>query len=203
MCRGIHQERNNQGGSCGEEVVSSKATSRLVCCELCGSRASLYCQADDAFLCQKCDKWVHGANFLAQRHVRCMLCNTCQNLTQRYLIGASTEVLLPTIVSWRERRQCNSNLEKKSSGSLKMPFLFLWFCFSFSPFLSLFSSLFFSFLVLLKDFFSWDLLMERTQNCHLKGFGCIWELLQVGDKIDQSIFLLYAPPYISKKIQRP
>lgn len=143
MCRGIHQERNNQGGSCGEEVVSSKATSRLVCCELCGSRASLYCQADDAFLCQKCDKWVHGANFLAQRHVRCMLCNTCQNLTQRYLIGASTEVLLPTIVSWRERRQCNSNLEKKSSGSLKMPFLFLWFCFSFSPFLSLFSSLFF------------------------------------------------------------
>ncbi|KAL3583115.1 hypothetical protein D5086_014176 [Populus alba] len=101
MCRGIHQERNNQGGSCGEEVVSSKATSRLVCCELCGSRASLYCQADDALLCQKCDKWVHGANFLARRHVRCMLCNTCQNLTQRYLIGASTEVLLPTI-SWLE-----------------------------------------------------------------------------------------------------
>ncbi|KAG5242058.1 zinc finger family protein [Salix suchowensis] len=126
MCRAIlHQERKNQGSSCSKEVVSSEETSRLVFCELCGSRASLYCQADDAFLCQKCDRWVHGANFLARRHVRCMLCNSCQNLTQRYLIGASTEVLLPAIVSWRERRQCDSNLEKKSSGSLKTPFLFL------------------------------------------------------------------------------
>ncbi|CAK7355399.1 unnamed protein product, partial [Dovyalis caffra] len=112
MCRGIRQERNNEGSSCSKEVDSPNATSRWVCCELCGSRASLYCQADDAFLCRKCDKWVHGANFLAQRHIRCMLCNACQNLTQRYLIGASTQVLLPTIVSWGETRQRNSNLEK-------------------------------------------------------------------------------------------
>ena len=125
MCRG-NQERSDQGSSCSKEAVSPNATSRsLVCCELCGSRATLYCQADHAFLCQKCDGWVHGANFLARRHVRNMLCNTCQNLTQRCLIGASTEVMLSTIVSWRERRDRNSNLQKKCSGSLKMPFLFL------------------------------------------------------------------------------
>lgn len=139
MCRG-NQERSNQGSSCNKEAVSPNATSRFVCCELCGSRATLYCQADHAFLCQKCDGWVHGANFLALRHVRNMLCNTCQNLTQRCLIGASTEVMLSTIVSWRERRDRNSNLEKKCSGSLKKPFSFLWFLFFPSPFLSLSSS---------------------------------------------------------------
>ncbi|KAG6741421.1 hypothetical protein POTOM_054659 [Populus tomentosa] len=98
MCRG-YQERSDQASSCNKEAVSPNATSRsLVCCELCGSRATLYCQADHAFLCQKCDGWVHGANFLARRHVRNMLCNTCQNLTQRCLIGASTEVMLSTIL---------------------------------------------------------------------------------------------------------
>nr|POE71240.1 b-box domain protein 31 [Quercus suber] len=78
-----------------------------------------------AYTPRKCDKRVHGANFLALRHIRCFLCNTCQNLTQRYLIGASVEVVLPTIVSWSERSQCNSNTEKMCSRKLKMPFLFL------------------------------------------------------------------------------
>ncbi|MBA0863306.1 hypothetical protein Goshw_019310, partial [Gossypium schwendimanii] len=101
MCKGLQQGRN-ASSSCLKEggfSLSSNATrgSGLVKCELCKSRASLYCQADDAYLCRKCDKWVHGANFLAFRHIRCFLCNTCQNLTQRCLIGASHEVLLPTM----------------------------------------------------------------------------------------------------------
>ncbi|EOX99182.1 B-box type zinc finger family protein, putative [Theobroma cacao] len=98
MCRGLQQ--GNPSGFCLKEGVSPNATrvSGLVNCELCSSRASLYCQADDAFLCRKCDKWVHEANFLALRHIRCFLCNTCQNLTQRYLIGASHEAMLPTMV---------------------------------------------------------------------------------------------------------
>ncbi|KAJ0053168.1 hypothetical protein Pint_02076 [Pistacia integerrima] len=123
MCRGTQQAT---GFSSKDEVSVNvnNTTSRLICCELCGKRASLYCQADDAFLCRKCDKWVHEANFLALRHIRCFLCNTCQNLTQRYLIGASLEVLLPTMVSWVERR-CNSKVEKKSSRILKTPFLFV------------------------------------------------------------------------------
>ncbi|KAJ9170108.1 hypothetical protein P3X46_018240 [Hevea brasiliensis] len=131
MCRGVKERSHNQGRFCmkleEKEAGSGDEASSLICCELCGSRASLYCQADDAFLCRECDKWVHGANFLALRHIRCFLCNTCQNLTQRYLIGASKEIMLPTIVSLRERRQQrnSNNDEKQCSTSLKMPFLFL------------------------------------------------------------------------------
>lgn len=127
MCKGL--EEGKVVGPCRlqipQDVGSPDATTGSVPCELCGLRASLYCQADDAFLCRKCDKGVHGANFLAHRHIRCFLCNTCQNLTQSYLIGASVQVVLPTIVSCTERNQCNSNTEKLCSRKLKMPFLFL------------------------------------------------------------------------------
>ncbi|KAM1059323.1 hypothetical protein ACFX13_024665 [Malus domestica] len=85
----------------------------LVCCELCNSRASLYCLADDAFLCRKCDRWVHGANFLALRHARCLLCNTCQNLTQRYVVGIAVKVMLPTILSRVDRNRCESNAKSR------------------------------------------------------------------------------------------
>ncbi|KAG8475367.1 hypothetical protein CXB51_032192 [Gossypium anomalum] len=130
MCKGLQQGRNASSSCLKEDgfSLSSNATrgSGLVKCELCKSRAFLYCQADDAYLCRKCDKRVHGANFLALRHIRCFLCNTCQNLTQRCLIGASHEVLLPTMVSWSaERRQCNSDTETESSTTIKTPFLFL------------------------------------------------------------------------------
>ncbi|KAF5481116.1 hypothetical protein F2P56_001796 [Juglans regia] len=132
MCRGLEEEK--LGGLCrlqsthlDAEDTPPGATAVTVPCELCGSRASLYCQADDAFLCRKCDKCVHGANFLALRHIRCFLCNTCQNLTQRYLLGASFEVMLPTIVSLSEGsdHSCNSDIGKQCSRKLKMPFLLL------------------------------------------------------------------------------
>uniref|UniRef100_A0A5B7BXP1 Putative B-box zinc finger protein 32 n=1 Tax=Davidia involucrata TaxID=16924 RepID=A0A5B7BXP1_DAVIN len=128
MCRGREEEGSQRdfGQSKSlKEVVSAHAAKGPLSCELCSSQASLYCQADDAFLCRKCDKLVHGANFLAQRHIRCLLCNTCQSLTQRYLIGTSVEVVLPTIVSCTQRSQCNSNVKTKCSRTLKMPFLFL------------------------------------------------------------------------------
>ncbi|KAK7272306.1 hypothetical protein RJT34_28818 [Clitoria ternatea] len=99
MCKGLREE--NKHGFCSrfphEESASPGATKG---CELCGLQASLYCQADDAYLCRKCDKRVHEANFLALRHIRCFLCHTCQNLTRRYLIGASLEVVLPANVNW-------------------------------------------------------------------------------------------------------
>lgn len=137
MCRGREEENRTQTGHnlnlppvFFKEDGHATNIKGAVSCELCGSKASLYCQADEAFLCRKCDKWVHGANFLAHRHIRCFLCKTCQNLTQRYLIGASVEVMLPTMVSWkqrtRERSHCDSDDTSKScSGILKMPFLFL------------------------------------------------------------------------------
>ncbi|KAL6888437.1 hypothetical protein ACP4OV_009463 [Aristida adscensionis] len=39
-------------------------------CELCGGAAAVHCAADAAFLCLRCDARVHGANFLASRHLR-------------------------------------------------------------------------------------------------------------------------------------
>ncbi|KAK8562564.1 hypothetical protein V6N13_018855 [Hibiscus sabdariffa] len=132
MCRGL-QQAGNTSSSCPKQGFSALAvpdptrdgSSWLVNCELCNSRASLYCQADDAYLCRKCDKRVHEANFLALRHIRCFLCNTCQSLTHRYLIGASREVVLPTMVSSSERRRCDSDVDAKHSTTLKTPFLFL------------------------------------------------------------------------------
>ncbi|KAK8529657.1 hypothetical protein V6N13_102564 [Hibiscus sabdariffa] len=130
MCRGL-QQAGNTSSSCLKQGFSAVPglnrddSSGLVSCELCNSRASLYCQADDAYLCRKCDKWVHQANFLALRHIRCFLCNTCQSPTQRYLMGASQEAVLPTMVSSSGRRQCDSDMETKHSTTLKTPFLFL------------------------------------------------------------------------------
>lgn len=115
MCRGNREE----------EAVLAHGTQGSVSCELCDSDASVYCQADDAFLCRKCDKNVHGANFLAKRHIRCLLCRTCQSLTNRYLVGVSVEVVLPSIVSKKERSQCNSDVEANYSKELKRPFLLL------------------------------------------------------------------------------
>ncbi|XP_054812167.1 B-box domain protein 31-like [Prosopis cineraria] len=96
MCKGAVEEKH--GGFCRshlwppEDGTSRGETGGSIPCELCGLRASLYCLADKAYLCRKCDQSVHKANFLAFRHVRCFLCNTCQNLSRRYLIGASVEV---------------------------------------------------------------------------------------------------------------
>lgn len=129
MCRGIEEEEETQGHlrrfeEVVKEAVPACPVQSPVACELCGSRASLFCQADNAFLCKKCDKWVHGANFLAQRHIRCLLCSTCQGLTQRYIVGASFKLLLPGVVSWGEgRSRCDSNAETKCLKTLK---LFLW-----------------------------------------------------------------------------
>ncbi|XP_048434674.1 B-box domain protein 30-like [Pyrus x bretschneideri] len=94
MCKGVQES-----GLCRSPSLIPSGGS--VCCELCNSRASLYCLADDAFLCRKCDRWVHGANFLALRHARWLLCNTCQNLTRRYVVGIAVKVMLPTILSRR------------------------------------------------------------------------------------------------------
>ncbi|KAL3509653.1 hypothetical protein ACH5RR_029054 [Cinchona calisaya] len=125
MCKGREEDQSPSLCNTRKKELNDDG---LVFCELCSSKAALYCQADDAFLCRKCDRWVHGANFLAQRHIRCLLCSTCRRLTQRYLIGMSAEVILPTVVrSKEETSQCDSNFDDTSnySISVKQPFLFL------------------------------------------------------------------------------
>lgn len=58
-------------------------------CELCKLAARTYCESDQASLCWDCDAKVHGANFLVARHVRCLLCHTCQSLTPWRAAGAN------------------------------------------------------------------------------------------------------------------
>ncbi|KAA0040260.1 B-box zinc finger protein 21 [Cucumis melo var. makuwa] len=130
MCKGVEQEETK--APVRQRLTTDDRAARggdPVRCELCGSRASLYCEADEAYLCGKCDKSVHNANFLALRHVRCLLCNTCQSHTQRYLLGASMEVVVPSIVS-RERNFLNYHCDsdgfvQNCSQVLKTPCLFL------------------------------------------------------------------------------
>ncbi|KAK1393254.1 B-box domain protein [Heracleum sosnowskyi] len=50
-------------------------------CELCKSTARVYCKSDEARLCWSCDAKVHSANFLVARHVRNLLCHSCQSPT--------------------------------------------------------------------------------------------------------------------------
>ncbi|XP_060210894.1 B-box domain protein 30-like [Lycium barbarum] len=122
MCRGRKEGE--------EEKIEQHNIANVFSCELCKSEASVYCQADDAFLCRKCDKLVHGANFLAQRHIRCIICGVCKRLTHRYLIGVSSQVILPTVVSFTQRSisklsSDDNSDEDNCSRTVKEPFLFL------------------------------------------------------------------------------
>ncbi|KAJ7948574.1 Zinc finger, B-box [Quillaja saponaria] len=64
------------------------------CCELCGKRARMYCESDQAKLCWDCDEKVHGANFLVEKHSRSLLCHVCQSPTPW---NASGPKLTPTV----------------------------------------------------------------------------------------------------------
>ncbi|CAJ2654916.1 unnamed protein product [Trifolium pratense] len=129
MCKGTIEEKNHS--SCkrfpSNEIASTcdkKSTSSSISCELCGLKASLYCHSDNAYLCRKCDNLVHKANFLALRHVRSFLCNTCQNLTRRYLLGASLEVILPTTIeNLPNDDSINRNCSRKEKSTTLFQFL--------------------------------------------------------------------------------
>ncbi|KFK39505.1 hypothetical protein AALP_AA3G252500 [Arabis alpina] len=120
MCRGINEEesRSNDGGGCRSLCTRPSVPVR---CELCGCDASVFCEADSAFLCRKCDRWVHGANFLAWRHVRRVLCTACQKLTRRCVVGEDFHVVLPAATV-----EENSTIEnEEDSRNHKVPFVFL------------------------------------------------------------------------------
>ncbi|KAK1353555.1 B-box domain protein 30 [Heracleum sosnowskyi] len=147
MCRGREEGERKQDYLSEDECLTDEvclckddhdhdhhgskfSPSSSISCELCDSEASVYCQADDAFLCEKCDTRVHAANFLAQRHIRCFLCTNCHSLTHRYLIGLSVQVQLPTILCKKENIENHSNdesdvVDPNSSNQLIRPFLFL------------------------------------------------------------------------------
>ncbi|XP_073147757.1 uncharacterized protein [Henckelia pumila] len=63
-------------------------------CELCRSKAAIYCESDKARLCWGCDARVHSANFLVARHSRYLLCGGCHSPTPW---AATGPVLSPTL----------------------------------------------------------------------------------------------------------
>ncbi|KAJ6834112.1 putative B-box zinc finger protein 32-like [Iris pallida] len=75
-------------------------------CELCGEEASLYCDADSAFLCFRCDRRVHAANFLVARHVRRLTCPSCLSLAGSGPSAAVVSGSDPTLP--RNRPLCSS-----------------------------------------------------------------------------------------------
>ncbi|MCD7451322.1 hypothetical protein HAX54_010941 [Datura stramonium] len=127
MCRGTRDDATPVELCKGPLKEGESTIGSTISCELCSSEASVYCQADDAFLCRKCDRWVHGANFLAQRHIRCLLCGVCRRLTRRFLIGISSEVILPAVVSLAQKsRRTDADSEATDCKTTpKEPFLFL------------------------------------------------------------------------------
>ncbi|KAF3796806.1 Zinc finger protein CONSTANS-LIKE 9 [Nymphaea thermarum] len=51
-----------------------------IICDFCGEQRSVvYCKSDAACLCLSCDRNVHSANALAQRHSRTLLCDECNS----------------------------------------------------------------------------------------------------------------------------
>ncbi|KAL3322794.1 hypothetical protein AABB24_040072 [Solanum stoloniferum] len=49
-------------------------------CEYCGEQRSIvYCRSDAACLCLSCDRNVHSANALSQRHSRTLICERCNS----------------------------------------------------------------------------------------------------------------------------
>lgn len=81
-------------------------------CELCKSKARIYCDSDQASLCWHCDAKVHSANFLVARHSRSLLCHVCQSPT---LWNASGEKLGRTI-SVCERCVAGSDGREENQG---------------------------------------------------------------------------------------
>lgn len=142
MCKGT-QKRSPAGFVAPEMpedyVRAATAAAKDVSCELCNSSATLYCEADDAFLCEGCDRWVHGANFLAGRHVRCLICSSCHKFTRECLVGDWVRVVMAAPVEDVHRSFCDSKHDddgvdgdgdaeqgqERCDRSLKMPFLFL------------------------------------------------------------------------------
>lgn len=49
-------------------------------CEYCGEQRSIvYCRSDSACLCLSCDRNIHSANALSQRHSRTLVCERCNS----------------------------------------------------------------------------------------------------------------------------
>lgn len=63
-------------------------------CDTCRSAAcTVYCRADSAYLCAKCDSRIHAANRVASRHERVWVCEACESAPAAFLCKADAASL--------------------------------------------------------------------------------------------------------------
>ncbi|EYU46711.1 hypothetical protein ABFS82_04G016700 [Erythranthe guttata] len=73
-------------------MTEQQQTDRL--CDFCNeSKALLYCRADSAKLCLKCDLEVHSTNQLFRKHSRSLLCDSCNSSPASIFCSTESAVL--------------------------------------------------------------------------------------------------------------
>ncbi|CAA7018141.1 unnamed protein product [Microthlaspi erraticum] len=70
-------------------MLKQESNERARACDTCRSTAStVYCHADSAYLCTRCDDQVHSANRVASRHKRVVICESCERAPAAFLCEA-------------------------------------------------------------------------------------------------------------------
>ncbi|XP_039146058.1 zinc finger protein CONSTANS-LIKE 2 [Dioscorea cayenensis subsp. rotundata] len=65
-------------------------------CDVCrGAPCSVFCRADEAYLCASCDARVHAANRVASRHERVWVCEACERAPATLTCRADNAALCP------------------------------------------------------------------------------------------------------------
>ncbi|KAF9605392.1 hypothetical protein IFM89_016969 [Coptis chinensis] len=89
-----------------EEINKTAQQQRL--CDFCGeTKALLYCKADSAKLCFKCDKQVHSTNQLFCKHTRSQLCDVC-NSNPASIFCSTDNLVLCQNCDWESHGNSNN-----------------------------------------------------------------------------------------------
>ncbi|XP_057718041.1 zinc finger protein CONSTANS-LIKE 13 [Arachis stenosperma] len=86
---GSHQNSTHSASHTQQDKASTPSP-----CDYCNSsRSVLYCRADSAKLCFKCDREVHSTNQLFSKHTRTLLCDSCYDSPASILCSTESSVL--------------------------------------------------------------------------------------------------------------
>ncbi|KAK1354104.1 B-box type zinc finger protein with CCT domain [Heracleum sosnowskyi] len=92
---------------------SKNMQEKLSLCDFCGDlRAVLYCRADSAKLCLKCDHKVHSTNQLFTKHTRSVLCDACDSSPSSIFCSTHCSVLCQNC-DWESHRISQSTVHDR------------------------------------------------------------------------------------------
>ncbi|XP_047337384.1 uncharacterized protein LOC124941151 [Impatiens glandulifera] len=100
----------------GERSANAVGGGKMIrACDSClNKRASFYCKADDAFLCQTCDLSVHSANQVARRHERIRLNKTSN------LLGSAELDSIGSAPAWHRGFTRKARSTRKSAARTRL-----------------------------------------------------------------------------------